>query len=301
MDSYSYVQSQCASDTAIDVMDSPASANFYEFECDKQFAIKQEQFDIEEPHLELGDFLNCEDSVDLQVYLQQPVANIQRTTNFSGDTAHQVQLEPFESQRCHQSLMNEAADAGAPTLTELSTRRSGTPMHIENIHQPTTVIMPLTTQAHVGSADHHDSSAVVPVFTQEDFPHEVNALSLSVASSPGMPTSADTSRQNSPAPASASSTTISTTSSSKRKRPVLDKNSNEYMEKRQRNNIAVRKSRLKTKEKNKELQSKVGELQEENGNLKKRVEMLTKELTVLKSLFTNVGKAPPARLEKAVE
>lgn len=69
---------------------------------------------------------------------------------------------------------------------------------------------------------------------------------------------------------------------------VLDKESDEYKSKRKRNNVAVRKSREKSKARNKELQTKVQTLQTENEKLNKKVELLTKELTVLRSLFTTV-------------
>lgn len=87
-----------------------------------------------------------------------------------------------------------------------------------------------------------------------------------------------------------------TNKTSRRVRPVPDKNSDEYRQKRYKNNIAVRRSREKSKLKSVELQSKVKDLTSENDRLNKRVELLTKELTVLKSLFTNVGKSAPPSL-----
>ncbi|XP_038066322.1 CCAAT/enhancer-binding protein beta-like [Patiria miniata] len=88
----------------------------------------------------------------------------------------------------------------------------------------------------------------------------------------------------------------SKSSSSRRVRPIPDKDSEEYRQKRVKNNIAVRRSREKSKAKSYELQGKVKELTTENDRLNKRVELLTKELTVLKSLFTNVGKSAPPSL-----
>ena len=85
-----------------------------------------------------------------------------------------------------------------------------------------------------------------------------------------------------------------------RPRPAMDKESDEYKLKRERNNIAVRKSRQKSKEKHVGLQKRVDELTTENTRLNKKVELLTKELTVLKSLFTNVGKKPPTQLLSAL-
>jgi hypothetical protein len=87
--------------------------------------------------------------------------------------------------------------------------------------------------------------------------------------------------------------------SARRPRPVPDKNSEEYRQKRFKNNIAVRRSRMKSKAKSEELQTKVKELTTENDRLNKKVELLSKELTVLKSLFTNVGKQAPPGLANA--
>lgn len=72
----------------------------------------------------------------------------------------------------------------------------------------------------------------------------------------------------------------------------VDKSSDEYRRRRERNNIAVRKSREKAKIRSRETERKVSELVRENDFLRKRVELLTKELNVLKSLLSNVGMSP---------
>ncbi|NDV84997.1 hypothetical protein D0T87_23955, partial [Bacteroides sp. 51] len=68
---------------------------------------------------------------------------------------------------------------------------------------------------------------------------------------------------------------------------MLDKHSEEYRQKRERNNIAVRKSRFKTKQKFVDTLIKVEELTEENDRLRSRVDHLTKELSALRGLFSN--------------
>ncbi|CAL1277058.1 unnamed protein product [Larinioides sclopetarius] len=78
---------------------------------------------------------------------------------------------------------------------------------------------------------------------------------------------------------------------SKHKKNV-DKNSDEYRRRRERNNIAVRKSREKAKIRSRETERKVSELVRENDFLRKRVELLTKELNVLKNLLSSVGMQP---------
>lgn len=66
---------------------------------------------------------------------------------------------------------------------------------------------------------------------------------------------------------------------------VLDKHSDEYRLRRERNNIAVRKSRDKAKVRNMETQHKVLELSAENDRLQRKVEQLSRELTTLRNLF----------------
>ncbi|KAG8240408.1 hypothetical protein J437_LFUL003122 [Ladona fulva] len=72
----------------------------------------------------------------------------------------------------------------------------------------------------------------------------------------------------------------------------IDKSSDEYRRRRERNNIAVRKSREKAKMRSRETEEKVKLLVRENERLQKRIELLTEELNVLRSLFTNVGVLP---------
>lgn len=72
----------------------------------------------------------------------------------------------------------------------------------------------------------------------------------------------------------------------------LDKSSDEYRRRRERNNIAVRKSREKAKLRSRETEEKVKLLVRENERLQKRIELLSEELNVLRSLFSNVGVLP---------
>lgn len=80
---------------------------------------------------------------------------------------------------------------------------------------------------------------------------------------------------------------------------LLDKGSDEYRRRRERNNIAVRKSREKAKQRSRDTERKVSELNRENDSLRKKVELLTKELAVLKSLLTNVG-VPPENVDSEI-
>ncbi|KAG8198171.1 hypothetical protein JTE90_006920 [Oedothorax gibbosus] len=73
-------------------------------------------------------------------------------------------------------------------------------------------------------------------------------------------------------------------SSSKHHRP-LDKDSEEYKKRRERNNLAVKKSRSKTKLRTQQTVERVNQLREENEMLEAKIKILTKELSFLKDLF----------------
>lgn len=78
----------------------------------------------------------------------------------------------------------------------------------------------------------------------------------------------------------------------------MNKDSLEYRLRRERNNIAVRKSRDKAKRRILETQQKVLEYMAENERLRSRVEQLTQELDTLRNLFRQIPEA--ANLIKGV-
>ncbi|CAG5117055.1 unnamed protein product [Candidula unifasciata] len=88
--------------------------------------------------------------------------------------------------------------------------------------------------------------------------------------------------------------------STKSKRRMAEKGTQEYVDKRARNNVAVRKSRAKAKEKQKETEVRVQALVDQNEQLQKKVDMLSKELNVLKGLFMNIGASIPDDFLKAI-
>ncbi|XP_060080643.1 CCAAT/enhancer-binding protein gamma-like [Ylistrum balloti] len=69
------------------------------------------------------------------------------------------------------------------------------------------------------------------------------------------------------------------------KKSRYQKGSDEYTKRRERNNIAVRKSREKSRAKAKETSEQVNRLRNENEMLEQKVQILSKELSVLKDLF----------------
>lgn len=71
----------------------------------------------------------------------------------------------------------------------------------------------------------------------------------------------------------------------------VDRFSPEYRQRRERNNIAVRKSRDKAKKRNIDMQQKLLELSSENDKLHKRIDVLSRDLSSLRHFFKQL---PPA-------
>lgn len=76
---------------------------------------------------------------------------------------------------------------------------------------------------------------------------------------------------------------------SKGSKKSLDKGSDEYKRRRERNNVAVRKSREKAKQRSRDTEKKVLELQNENGSLKRKVDELSGQMMILRRLLNNHG------------
>jgi len=81
-------------------------------------------------------------------------------------------------------------------------------------------------------------------------------------------------------------------SNNKKKGNGGDRGSDEYRRRRERNNVAVRKSREKAKMRTRDTEDRVKILARENERLQKKVELLQEELSVLRSLFSSVGVLP---------
>jgi hypothetical protein len=70
---------------------------------------------------------------------------------------------------------------------------------------------------------------------------------------------------------------------------LIDKGSDEYKKRRERNNVAVRKSREKAKMRSRETERRVAELSKENQLYRAQYEELRREFNVLKSLLLKTG------------
>lgn len=77
------------------------------------------------------------------------------------------------------------------------------------------------------------------------------------------------------------------------RRRVPPKDTDEYRDRRDRNNVAVRKSRDKAKARQEETEKRVKDLTKKNEDLTQKCDMLQKELNVLRSLFSNIGAKLP--------
>lgn len=112
------------------------------------------------------------------------------------------------------------------------------------------------------------------------FPSQIETCAqTSVSIHTGQPTPPST-----PEPQSATQLSPRRIHKDKSKKAV-DRFSPEYRQRRERNNIAVRKSRDKAKQRNFETQQKLIELSAENERLHKTIDQLTRELTSLRNVF----------------
>ena len=126
-----------------------------------------------------------------------------------------------------------------------------------------------------------------------------SSMPVNVPSMPVQTTTANTSHQIAPigmSPHVGSRPAPGKASRTKKKR-MPEKGTCEYRQKRDRNNVAVRKSREKSKMRVMETEHRVKELEDENQRLQSKITLLTKELNVLKSLFTSAGVSQPASLK----
>ncbi|XP_042319159.1 CCAAT/enhancer-binding protein delta [Sceloporus undulatus] len=170
----------------------------------------------------------------------------------------------------------------------------------------------LASLLHSGFPPRSSTSAVKqePDWEEEEeeaslLPSQIAACAQTVVSLPGQPTppASPEPLQGSASPSSCSSRSSSSSSSSssslagKAPRPsassssgkkCLDRFSPEYRQRRERNNIAVRKSRDKAKRRNQEMQQKLVELSSENERLHKKVEQLSRDLGHLRHYFKQV-------------
>lgn len=146
--------------------------------------------------------------------------------------------------------------------------------------------MPPCQNTHYGGASTTEPTSF-PFVTSPSTSIPSPSSTIYSVSSPGTPGTSAPTRGRRPH----GSTAPYSTKSSRRRQ--AEKGTVEYVEKRARNNVAVRKSRAKAKERQRETETRVKSLLDQNEQLQKKVDLLSKELTVLKGLFMNVGATLP--------
>ncbi|KAI0229678.1 CCAAT/enhancer-binding protein gamma, partial [Lamellibrachia satsuma] len=65
----------------------------------------------------------------------------------------------------------------------------------------------------------------------------------------------------------------------------MEEDVDDYLNKRERNNVSVKKSRQKSRSRAREMKDRVENLRMENADLENKVALLSKELGILKELF----------------
>jgi len=85
----------------------------------------------------------------------------------------------------------------------------------------------------------------------------------------------------------------------RRQQAALDRESEAYRQKRERNNLAVKKSREKSRQKTSETSMRVALLRAENDELEQKVDGLTKELSIMKELLLAHARGGGANRTKA--
>lgn len=115
---------------------------------------------------------------------------------------------------------------------------------------------------------------------------------VNLSGQPTPPTSPEPPGSASPSSYSSRSSASSSSGSKERAgKKCVDRFSPEYRQRRERNNIAVRKSRDKAKRRNQEMQQKLVELSAENERLHKKIEQLSRDLTSLRHFFKQLPNA----------
>ncbi|XP_048364360.1 CCAAT/enhancer-binding protein delta [Sphaerodactylus townsendi] len=114
---------------------------------------------------------------------------------------------------------------------------------------------------------------------------------VNLSGQPTPPTSPEPAGSASPSSCSSRSSSSSSGGKERQGKKGVDRFSPEYRQRRERNNIAVRKSRDKAKRRNQDMQQKLVELSAENERLHKKIEQLTRDLSSLRHFFKQLPSA----------
>ena len=145
-----------------------------------------------------------------------------------------------------------------------------------------------------------DASSSLPSQIEACAQTSVSLLSTGQPTPPATPEPGSSTAGSSSAASSAKSSPRGKLGREKGKKAV-DRYSVEYRQRRERNNIAVRKSRDKAKRRNMEMQQKLIELSADNDKLHRTIEQLTRELTGLRDFFKQMPNSSFAGSTSSVE
>ncbi|KAL4613061.1 CCAAT/enhancer-binding protein alpha-like [Arapaima gigas] len=263
---------------------------------------QQSSFCYKEAHGDLSDICENESSVDISAYIDPAQFNDEFLADlFHNSPKHdKVKLAGGDYEYLHSSSgahrANQQVYGGVATYMDSS--------KVEPLYEnfSATRIRPVAIKQEPREEDEASSSSVSPIYhhahhhLHHHHPQHITHLQYQIAHcaqttmhlQPGHPTPPPTPvpsphHQQSSLPGGAMKTAVGSDRGKSKKQ--IDKNSSEYRLRRERNNVAVRKSRDKAKMRNVETQQKVIELSADNERLRKRVEHLTRELETLRGIF----------------
>lgn len=230
---------------------------------------------------DLSEICENESSVDISAYIDPAQLNDEFLEDLLHNKLEKVKLagadygypEPRVNQQLYSGVANYTDSYNSEPIYENYSVRGKRPVAIKQEHR---------------EDDEICQSSVSPVFTSSLPRHPAQHIThlqyqiahcaqTSMHIHPGHPTPPPT-----PVPSPHQQQGPVKTSRSKKH---VDKNSSEYRLRRERNNVAVRKSRDKAKMRNAETQQKVLELAVDNERLRQKVEHLSRELDTLRGIF----------------
>lgn len=243
----------------------------------------------------LPNFADLDPTFESTQNLQQLIDREGLFPDLFGEAGEEVQSQHLQVEAC-----NTATTDPDPSCVDVQLN-AGNQMHDIQIEVDVNTARALGIQSGAAPSQiqlvkTEDGTFTPVIIPQGEAPEVFNPVSSTTTTSEELPREQPSSRQR-----GKSRNTLKATPPSKSKRRCADKDSNDYLERRARNNVAVRKSRDKAKLRQVETEGRVKELTQENDKLQKKVDLLTKELTVLKGLFINVGAALPQELGEILQ
>lgn len=237
-----------------------------------------------------ADLNSPEISFDLQQFITSEIASAQAASTLAAVTSSQLQAMNEDSVSLFTELLESKRPVAGPSGHSFAGNFS---QRQDNRYDPQPGVKrePIADENIVSTQNYSNSNSSFSSFS----PPMMRSGSIGGGGGPGSADmyGASVGLISSRAAAASANTSGSSGkgggSSHKLSKKHADKGSDEYKKRRERNNIAVRKSREKAKQRSRETEKRVSELMRDNDSLRKRVDLLGNQLNVLKTLLTNVG------------